>query len=231
MEIPPEEGSAAVAPPAAGEHEICPACHAEHDVSVGDFCEGCGYNFKTGVRPVSPPPGESIQAPEPVPAAARPTTSLLGSSSLPVTPPSNPVMSGWEVVIAVAPNPHAGMPDAEPPPAFTARVQSLDAGTLLIGRRSVRRQILPEISLDHDDGISHRHAQLGRTPEGNFSLSDLGSSNGTTLNGADVPPGVAIPLQEGDSVALGRWTQLTFRRQAAPGQAGIPSAPDLQPSV
>ena len=219
VEIPPEAGGDPSPGESGSAQAICPACRAEHDPAVGDFCEVCGYNFKTGVRPVSPPD-------EPVPAA----TEAAAPSPVPPPDTGKPLRRpGWELVIAVAPNPHIGMPDAEPPPAFAGEVLPLAADTLLIGRRSVRRGILPEISLDHDDGVSHRHAQLSRTPEGSFSLSDLGSSNGTTLNGADIPAGTFVTLKEGDSIALGRWTNLTLRRVVPPEDSNVALPSDPSP--
>ncbi len=192
-EIPAAVGGDSVAPaPAGGAGEICPACHAEHDAAVGIFCEVCGYNFKTGTRPVP--------APATPPTATKPAAVVLDDNLL-------------EFVITVATTPHNGMPDAKLPPTLAPWILPLDRETLLIGRRSIRRNISPEITLDHDDGVSHRHAQLIRTADGAFSLSDLGSSNGTTLNGAEILPGVAVTLKEGDIIALGRWTYLTLRRK------------------
>ncbi len=209
----PASADAPPAAPAGGDREICPACHAEHDASVGVFCEVCGYNFKTGVPPVAAPP-----EPEPVPQAAE--VSGLVPASLP--PP-------WELVVAVAPNPHVGMPDDAPPPAMAEQAHPLAAAALFVGRRSARRQIYPDISLDHDDGVSHRHARLTRLPGGDFALEDLGSSNGTTVNGTEVKPGVAVTLQAGDRIALGRWTSLTLRRQEPPADQAAP-APATPPA-
>ena len=199
--------SAADAPPTAGgDREICPACHAEHEVGTGDFCEVCGYNLKTGAPPAVTPP-------EPPPA----------EPPLPSSPPSPPQ---WELVVAVAPNPQVGTPN-DAPPALAEQACPLVADVLLIGRRSVRRQIHPDLSLDHDDGVSHRHARLARQPHGDFTLEDLGSSNGTTVNGVEAKPGTTIPLREGDRIALGRWTSLTLRRrkstEAGPAPATSPS--------
>ena len=82
---------------------------------------------------------------------------------------------------------------------------------LLIGRRSPRRGIAPEIALDADDGISHRHARLRRRPDGGWEILDLGSANGTARNGAPVEPNVPAALQPGDRLRLGRWTELLVR--------------------
>ena len=67
----------------------------------------------------------------------------------------------------------------------------------LIGRRSDKRGVFPEIALDSDDAVSHRHALLNRTPGGGLVLRDVGSSNGTRLNGVDVAPLTDMPLKSG----------------------------------
>ena len=50
-----------------------------------------------------------------------------------------------------------------------------------------------------NSSVSGRHAELHRTREGLFRLSDLGSSNGTMVNGVRV---TAIDLHDGDIVEL-----------------------------
>jgi pSer/pThr/pTyr-binding forkhead associated (FHA) protein len=120
------------------------------------------------------------------------------------------------LIVSVVRNPHMGMPDADPLPVRADEAFPLLGDRVTIGRHSARRQITPDLSLDHDDGVSHRHVELSRTPEAGFSLADLGSSNGTTVNGTEVPAGTSVLLRDGDSIALGRWTKLTVRRTAVP---------------
>ena len=87
----------------------------------------------------------------------------------------------------------------------------LDKTVNLIGRKSEKRAILPEVPLDLDDAVSHRHALLTRGDDGSLTLRDIGSANGTRLNGADGQPLVDIPLHDGDQITLGRWTRLTVK--------------------
>ncbi|NJR68038.1 MAG: FHA domain-containing protein [Synechococcales cyanobacterium CRU_2_2] len=47
-------------------------------------------------------------------------------------------------------------------------------------------------------------------PNQALSLRDLGSSNGTLLNGQGLTPLQDYPLQSGDSLTLGHWTRLTL---------------------
>ncbi|HEX2906329.1 MAG TPA: FHA domain-containing protein, partial [Phototrophicaceae bacterium] len=56
--------------------------------------------------------------------------------------------------------------------------------------------------------ISHRHAQITQI-NGKYYLEDLGSSNHTWVNQIKLVPGQAEPLQQGDTVRLGK-IELTF---------------------
>ena len=53
-----------------------------------------------------------------------------------------------------------------------------------------------------------------RNADASLSVSDLGSTNGTFLNGSAerLEAGVKTPVTEDDRVELGRWTRITFRQ-------------------
>jgi hypothetical protein len=178
---------AAAAGPAAG-GEACPDCGAPRHAEDSVFCEDCGYNFTTGVH----------GAHEAKPAAPEPEP-----------PPT--VLAEWEVSVSV----DASLKTAEspdPPADFQPSTTLLLGESYLIGRRSEKRGITPEISLDADDAVSHRHAMLTRTPDGGLSIKDLNSSNGTRLNEADIAPQVDTPLKDGDQITVGHWTRIAIRR-------------------
>jgi pSer/pThr/pTyr-binding forkhead associated (FHA) protein len=86
----------------------------------------------------------------------------------------------------------------------------LDLDENLVGRRSDAMQIYPEIDLS-DPGVSHRHLKLLRQPDGGLAALELGSKNGTTLNGVALKPGLATPLAAGDELVVGTWTRLQLR--------------------
>lgn len=52
-------------------------------------------------------------------------------------------------------------------------------------------------------GVSRRHAHIYQRG-GELFISDLGSSNGTTLNGTALQPGEVYQLRDGDEIILGR---------------------------
>ncbi len=181
--------------------ETCPDCSAPHEPNSGDYCEICGYNFVTKAH------GElaiAKTATEQEKVTQRQTT----FSSSPSTPQS-PVIS-WEVVVTI--DPSLRHPESPEPPIDQAPITfPLENATNLIGRNSQVRAIHPEIALDFDDAVSHRHALLNRQADGTFTLRDIGSSNGTQFKGVELKPMVDIPLQDGDEFTLGHWTKITLK--------------------
>src|SRR5712692_3311340 len=104
---------------------------------------------------------------------------------------------------------------AEPPPQPDpeAELVTIDRGKsgrafpltkdrVIIGRLAESDVVVP------DPGVSRRHAEV-RRENGRFVLIDLGSTNGTLVNGAAVGE---HPLEEGDRIKLGN-TVLEFRRR------------------
>ncbi len=173
---------AAPAPVATG--GACPDCAAVRHSEDSAFCEDCGYNFTSGEHgePKTPPTAQ--------------------------TPP--PVLVEWEIAVSV--DPALKTPESPDPPAdFQPSSMLLMGDSYLIGRRSEKRGVLPEISLDSDDAVSHRHALLNRTPDGGLCVRDVGSSNGTRLNGTDLVPLTDMPLKDGDQLIVGHWTRIAVR--------------------
>jgi hypothetical protein len=58
--------------------------------------------------------------------------------------------------------------------------------------------------LSEDEEISRRHARLSREATGDYALEDLGSSNGTFVNGLRIQSPVLLAL--GDSIEVGATT-------------------------
>jgi serine/threonine protein kinase len=91
----------------------------------------------------------------------------------------------------------------------------LSGGELLIGRRSETYGIQPEIDLigpPRDPGVHRKHAKLVAAPDGTWTVVDLGTDNGITVNDRDVRPGDSVPLRPGDRIHLGAWTRITIAR-------------------
>jgi len=110
---------------------------------------------------------------------------------------------------AYPPYEHAGYPGAPMPggPARNARLVSGDGrtyplaiGSTVIGRGDQANLRLPDV------GISRRHARLD-FDGAQVVLTDLGSTNGTMVNGQRIS---AVALNPGDMIQLGTTT-LTYR--------------------
>ncbi|MGW3069552.1 FHA domain-containing protein, partial [Streptomyces sp. NPDC001130] len=107
---------------------------------------------------------------------------------------------GPRAVLAGAPPPAPDRPSAVSLPLLTgtfrrpANVRPLPPRTVRIGRA-------PENDLVVDDLIvSRRHAELRAHPDGTYEIIDLGSHNGTYLNGRPV---TRAPVGPGDIVGVG----------------------------
>lgn len=81
-----------------------------------------------------------------------------------------------------------------------------DGRDLSVGRGDTESSIHPDMDLNqfhgHRKGVSRRHAQLRRINK-NLYLMDLGSANGTFINGDQLSPGQLYKLHDGDKVRMG----------------------------
>src|SRR4051812_19949565 len=97
------------------------------------------------------------------------------------------------------------------------------AGELLLGRTAEGFG-----SLSGDPEISRRHAQISRTPEGRLYISDLGSTNGTFVNGERISG--SAWLNPGDVVKVGQSTLKVTGGAGAPGATSTPPPPAAAPT-
>lgn len=86
----------------------------------------------------------------------------------------------------------------------------------LVGRESASDDIHPEVDLSAfpDAGVSRRHAMFVRG-ELQTTLEDLGSANGTFINGQRLGPGSQHPVAPGDELRFG---SLRFHFGLGPNQ-------------
>lgn len=80
------------------------------------------------------------------------------------------------------------------------------ADEAILGRADEEGGYRPDLDLGpygaRDAGVSRRHARISQR-HGALFLSDLGSVNGTRINGFALEPDQACRLREGDRVELG----------------------------
>lgn len=105
-----------------------------------------------------------------------------------------------------------------PPPALDVWISLhlLESGQILplsdrneftLGRVSDGQPIMPDVDLSpyqaYANGVSRLHAVLKRSGKA-IKIMDLGSSNGTYLNGKRLSPHAEVTIQHGDVIALGK---------------------------
>jgi hypothetical protein len=157
----------------------------------GRFCEACG---------------QDSALPEP---AAAPRAE------------GEPAPVGWTVVVTADRDLYQrvlsqqGPESVEFPLYFPERRIVLQGDTTLIGRGNRKQGVEPEIDLGilpADRGVSTQHAVL-RIHESVLTITDLGSTNGTYLNGDNrLGEGEETPLADGDRIHIGAWTTIKIVR-------------------
>jgi CRP-like cAMP-binding protein len=121
------------------------------------------------------------------------------------------------VVAAAAPQPAAASPgtagtlQAEAKAYFisphTGNIFPVFSNDALLGRFDSVTGMRPEIDLTNEDqsrNISRRHARLVIREGKHFVAEEIGTMNGTFLNGQKLPNGVLTPIKDGDELTLCR---------------------------
>jgi len=157
----------------------CPNCQHE-EVSGAIFCSECGtlLDGLSGVTTQSIP--------------QIPTDPLKDSQSEVAPSPVAPYLEN-EISLCVV---------------ETGQVIPLDEREeFTLGRSAEGQPILPDIDLApyqaYESGVSRLHASLKKQGK-QLIATDLGSVNGTRLNGQRITPHKAFPLNHGDILTLGK---------------------------
>lgn len=170
---------------------VCPNCQHQ-EVAGALFCSECGAQLVSTQR-------VSTQA------IRRHPSDILTSSQENNPPPNE--------------NAPAGTADA------IVSLYLIDSGQILhlagrneftLGRVAEGQPILPDVDLSpyeaYTQGVSRLHSCL-KILNQRVVITDLGSSNGTRVNGQKIMPHIDYPLNHGDVVALGKLkVQVLIRR-------------------
>jgi hypothetical protein len=132
--------------------------------------------------------------------------------------PARPV--AWELVIEADRAYHARFAAGTMsfPEGHVPHRLSLDGAELRIGRPdpAANGADLSQLcGAAGDPALSRRHAMLRARDDGTYAIEDLGSTNGTEVNGRPIAAGEPVALDDGDRVNLGAWTVITIRSRAA----------------
>ncbi len=136
------------------------------------------FFIKGAGRPVHTPQVQHVQFPQ---AAVTPHGQTVGAAPMGMTVAVPPATSTYTLVAMTGPLAGQRFPLT---------------GSIEMGREG------GAIPLSFDAQVSRRHARLEATPAG-IQVSDLGSTNGTLVNGVKVPTGVARP---GETLTIGHTT-------------------------
>jgi len=86
------------------------------------------------------------------------------------------------------------------------RISLPTEGELILGRIDIDLSFAPDVDLTSDvqgiQSISRRHAKIAAF-RGRHLVEDLGSTNGTVVNGRPLNQGQRVPLRHGDHITLG----------------------------
>ena len=160
--------------------------------------------------PVSPPGGVPSRPPAAAAAAPAPPDRSAPRDYAPRHGPGAPPRDYQPSQPAVAPRPAAPPPAVPAQPAAAVQAEMLPS----VDRRPTARMPLPAKAMrigripDNDVvlsdlNVSRHHAELRKSPTGQYEIVDLGSHNGTFVNGQRVTKQV---LTEQDLVSIGSST-------------------------
>ncbi len=170
---------------------ICPNCRNQ-ELTGALFCSECGASLVVAEVPTTQNIGRS------------PTGTLSFQTKLKTPPVSVVPSSAGDAAVSL---------------------HLIESGQILhlngqsefsVGRISEGQPILPDVDLSayeaYSQGVSRLHASF-KVNSQRIYITDLGSSNGTRVNGQKIVPNVDYPLNHGDIVALGKFKiQILIRK-------------------
>jgi pSer/pThr/pTyr-binding forkhead associated (FHA) protein len=180
--------------------QVCPNCNHRNRLGVV-FCENCGASL-IGNSPIST---KSLGGDNALPEAAEVFVAATGESVLTDSTLLRIEIEGSNEPILLKPGPE-----------------------VILGRRDPTTGAMPDVDLTqfagYRMGVSRRHAAF-RPGEGRrLDLWDLGSSNGTFLNGTRLGAHRPYRLRDGDEIRLGQMLmRLYFHLPQAADTAAIPA--------
>jgi pSer/pThr/pTyr-binding forkhead associated (FHA) protein len=170
---------------------LCPNCHHQ-EITGALFCSECGAQLVTTDRIAT----QSIRR--------QPSDFLSSLENSGQSPSQTSPTSTVDAVVSL---------------------YLVDSGQILhlagrneftLGRVAEGQPILPDVDLSpyeaYTQGVSRLHSCL-KIINQRVVITDLGSSNGTRVNGQKIMPHIDYPLNHGDVVALGKLkVQILIRR-------------------
>jgi hypothetical protein len=162
---------------------LCPNCQ-HHEITGALFCSECGAQLII-LEPVSTQALYHSQSDQ-----------LQGSETpAPTKPPTSPLPQVQDVKVTLHLVDHGNDLPLAGRTEYT------------LGRVAEGQPILPDVDLSMFDayskGVSRLHSSL-KINNQRVTVVDLGSSNGTRVNGQKIAPNVDYPINNGDIISLGK---------------------------
>lgn len=155
----------------------CPSCGRQHRPGTL-FCSECGVYLLTG-GPLRT---------EPLPGADKPASR---ADPWATAAPTEEAQAALTIVVETS----------------ARQIPLTGSNEYVLGRLDATRGVFPDVDLTPDGGldggVSRRHARIHKQRTQYF-IEDLGSANGTFLNGQRLTPYLPHPLRDKDEVQLGR---------------------------
>lgn len=174
---------------------------------IPDVCHLCGRILNEKGGPDEPPNGNDLVAP----AAASSAVICVHCehsifTDLPHSTEINDLLAFVPGLNAREPTPWVKSPSLVI--VGSRREVRLPAISLVyVGRRDDEQNIYPHVDLTYDGaaayGVSRHHARIHQRDEGTY-IEDLGSTNGTFVNGLRLYPSRLYLLDHGDMLHLGK---------------------------
>ncbi len=174
--------------------KICPYC-SHHNLEGIFLCEECGQVlYGEGATSIST---KRIHGTSPTNLFAAPVTipEQVEESPEPAIATAGAVQfaAGSAIVIHIS----------DQPEPIVLRPQD----ETILGRYDGSSKVAPTVDLTpygaYEKGVSRVHAIIRRTND-TLALVDLGSANGTQINGQRLAPNQPRPLRDGDEIRLGK---------------------------
>jgi predicted component of type VI protein secretion system len=187
----------------------CPSCGFNNRPGVV-FCENCGTSLLSGGSPLSTKALEADEQKDVDPGDQPPPSVVSSSTRTEIFP------TGGTLRLEI---------EGSPEPIYLG----LNHREIVLGRRDPATGALPDVDLTpfagYRMGVSRRHSQIRHSEEGHLDVFDLGSSNGTFLNGRRLEAHYPYRLRDGDKLALGQIVIRVYFEKPAGEAEAVPAAP------
>ena len=205
--------------------KVCPHCGTAAPAG-GQFCDNCGEPLDAPAQPAAAAPPADAAASAPPAQSAAPADA---QAAQPASGSTNPAAATISPAPATEQQP-AAAPATPSAPSITLDLAGptgsssymLAGDEAKIGRRDADAGIFPEVDFEGNDfvmegnekvhAVSRRHGRVFRDG-GDLKFEDLGSTNGTTLDGTPVLPHDPQMLKDGSVLVLGRTCRITVHIQ------------------